>query len=41
MGAPIAWLGGSPVLVYNLVLIAGFALTAFATCVLIETWTGS
>ncbi len=41
MGAPIAWLGGSPVLVYNLVLIAGFALTAFATCVLVETWTGN
>jgi hypothetical protein len=41
MGAPIAWLGGSPVLVYNLVLIAGFTLTAFATCVLVEAWTGS
>src|SRR5579871_4267606 len=24
MGAPLAWLGASPVLVYNLVLIAGF-----------------
>src|SRR6478735_9167148 len=40
MGAPLAWLGASPVLVYNLVLIAGFALTAFATCLLIEAWTG-
>jgi hypothetical protein len=41
MGAPLAWTGASPVLVYNLVLIAGFALTAFATYVLVERWTGS
>jgi len=41
MGAPVAWLGGSPVLVYNFVLIAGFALTVFATSVLVEAWTGS
>jgi hypothetical protein len=41
MGAPIAWLGGSPVLEYNLVLLAGFALTAFATCLLVRAWTGS
>ena len=30
MGAPLAWLGASPVLVYNVVLILGFALTAWA-----------
>jgi len=41
MGAPLAWGGTSPVLVYNLMLIAGFALTAFATCLVIEAWTGS
>ena len=41
MGAPLAWTGSSPVLVYNLVLIAGFALTAFATFLLVERWTGS
>ena len=41
MGAPLAWSGASPVLVYNVVLIVGFALTAFATCLLIESWTGS
>jgi hypothetical protein len=41
MGAPLAWAGASPVLVYNLVLIAGFALTAFATFLLVERWTGS
>jgi hypothetical protein len=40
MGAPLAWAGASPVLVYNVVLILGFALTAFATCVLVEGWTG-
>jgi hypothetical protein len=41
MGAPLAWLGASPVLVYNVVLIAGFTLTAFATCVLLQGWTDS
>jgi hypothetical protein len=41
MGAPLAWAGASPVLVYNVVLIAGFALTAFATFLLVERWTGS
>src|SRR5206468_7282277 len=41
IGAPLAWAGGSPVLVYNLVVIAGMALSAFATFVLIEAWTGS
>src|SRR2546423_9137423 len=40
MGAPLAWIGASPVLVYNVILIVGFALTAFATCLLIEAWTG-
>ena len=41
MGAPLAWAGASPVLVYNLVLILGFSLTAFAACVVIEAWSGS
>jgi hypothetical protein len=41
MGAPMAWAGFSPVLVHNVVLIAGLALTAFAGYLLIETWTGS
>jgi hypothetical protein len=40
LGAPLAWLGGSPVLVYNLLLIAGLALTAFATYALVYEWTG-
>jgi hypothetical protein len=41
MGAPFAWSGASPVLVYNVILILGFALTGFATCVLVQEWTGS
>jgi uncharacterized membrane protein len=40
MGAPLRWLGGSPVLVFNIVLIAGFALTAWATATLVTRWTG-
>ena len=40
LGAPLAWAGASPVLVYNLVVLAGYALTAFATFVLVEAWTG-
>lgn len=39
MGAPLHWLGGSPVLVYNFVLIVGFALTAFAGYALMYAWT--
>jgi hypothetical protein len=40
MGAPLAWLGGSPVLVYNIVLLLGFALTAWAGYALVFEWTG-
>jgi len=40
MGAPLAWLGASPVLVFNLILIVGFALTAWAGTRLVEAWTG-
>jgi hypothetical protein len=40
MGAPLAWLGASPVLVYNIVLILGFALTAWAGATLVHAWTG-
>ncbi len=39
LGAPIAWLGGSPVLVYNLMVIAGFALSALAGYALALRWT--
>ena len=41
LGAPLAWSGASPVLVHNLLLIAGFALTAFAATCVIHSWTGS
>jgi len=40
LGAPIAWLGGSPVLVFNLMVMAGLALTAFAGYLLTFSWTG-
>ena len=39
MGAPLAWLGASPVLVYNVVLLLGFALTAWAGYALVHEWT--
>jgi hypothetical protein len=39
LGAPVAWLGGSPVLVFNLMVIAGFALTAMAGYILMFAWT--
>ena len=40
MGAPFAWMGGSPVLVYNLMVLAGLALTALAGWRLMLAWTG-
>lgn len=41
LALPILAAGGSPVLAYNLVLMAGFALTGWAFCLLIRRWTGS
>src|SRR5262245_52801218 len=40
-GAPIRWLGGSPVLTFNLLLIAGLAATALAGWWVLMRWTGS
>jgi hypothetical protein len=40
LGAPSAWLGGSPVLVFNLMVMAGFAMSAVAGYVLMFRWTG-
>jgi hypothetical protein len=40
MGAPLLWLGASPVLVYNLLLMAGFALTGWAASLVVSRWTG-
>lgn len=39
MAAPMLWLGASPVLAYNVVLVAGFALTGWAMCLVLSTWT--
>ncbi|HUR35194.1 MAG TPA: hypothetical protein VM032_15430 [Vicinamibacterales bacterium] len=41
LGAPLLWAGASPVLVHNLVLMAGFALTGWTTCLVMRRWTGS
>ena len=41
LGAPITWLGGSPVLVFNLLVIAGFALSALAGYAWMFAWTGN
>ena len=41
LAMPILAAGGSPVLAYNLVLLAGFALTGWAFCLLVRRWTGS
>lgn len=40
LAAPVVWAGGSPVLAHNLVLLAGMALTGWATCLLLVRWTG-
>jgi PA14 domain len=40
MAAPFIWLGASPVLAYNIVLLAGFALTAWASSLVVARWTG-
>src|SRR4029453_10400238 len=40
MGAPLLWAGLSPVLVYNLLVIAGLALSAWSLCLLMQRWTG-
>jgi len=40
MGAPLYWFGASPVVVFNVILIVGFALTAWAGYAVIYEWTG-
>src|SRR6185436_11697680 len=39
MAAPLLWLGASPVLAYNLVLIAGLALTGWTASLVVARWT--
>ena len=41
LGAPLFWMGVSPVLVHNLLTIAGFALSGWAMCLLMTRWTQS
>ena len=41
VGAPVLWLGGSPVLMFNLLLITGLAATGFAAWWVVTRWTGS
>ncbi len=40
LGAPLLWLGASPVLTYNILLVVGFVLTALAMRALVVRWTG-
>lgn len=37
--APLLWAGASPVLAYNLVLIAGLALSGWTMCLVVARWT--
>jgi hypothetical protein len=39
LGAPAIWLGASPVLAHNLLLLGGFVLTGLATYLLVFRWT--
>jgi hypothetical protein len=41
MGAPLIWLGASPVLVYNVLIMLGLALSGFAMYWVMAAWTGS
>lgn len=41
LGAPLLWAGASPVLVYNLLVLTGFALSGWAMCLVVARWTGS
>ncbi len=40
IGAPMIWLGASPVLTYNLLLMLGFALSGWSMCLVVRRWTG-
>jgi hypothetical protein len=40
MATPLFWLGASPVLAYNLMLLAGFALTGWSLAMVMQRWTG-
>ena len=41
MGAPLLWAGSSPTVVYNLLVLAGLALSGWTMCLVMTRWTGS
>ena len=41
LAVPVVELGGSPVLAFNVVLLAGLTFTGWAFCLLLQRWTGS
>jgi hypothetical protein len=41
MGLPMHWAGLSPVLIYNVLVWLGYALSGFAMALLVRSWTGS
>ncbi|HTM33921.1 MAG TPA: hypothetical protein VL263_21560 [Vicinamibacterales bacterium] len=41
MGAPLMWAGVSPITVYNILVLAGFALSGWAMALVMTGWTGS
>ncbi len=41
MAAPVRWLGGNPILAFNVVMFAGYVLTAFMFGLLARRWTGN
>lgn len=40
LAAPLIWLGASPVLAYNILLLAGLALTGWTMAIVVARWTG-
>jgi hypothetical protein len=41
IAAPFIWMGASPILAFNIVMLAGFVLTGFAFGMVARRWTGS
>lgn len=41
MGAPLLWLGVSPLATHNVLLILGLALSGWTMCLVMQRWTGS
>jgi hypothetical protein len=41
IAAPVRWLGGNPILAFNVAMFLGYVLTAFAFGLLARRWTGS